>query len=244
MVRLPRVRYVTLLGTHLPNTLLGLVVATAGATIVGVLLSHAEIPLIAAAALAPDRVLGGELWRLVTWTFFELNPIGLIFACLLLAWLGRDLSAAWGHWRFVGVYLGFAAAVAVATCLVGLLWPAVRLQSYATAWAMCDALLIAWAIHFPNRQILLYFVIPLAGRNLVYLTIAGTALFALFSHPVFYVPHFIAIGFMLVFARYPALDLIWMRLRLALMRRSLPRRSGALRVVRSEDEKNPPRWLH
>lgn len=243
MVRLPRVRYVSVLGTHLPNTVLGVVIATAGATILGALLQHADVPFFAAAALVPEGVFRGELWRLVTWTFLEPNPIGLIFACLLLAWLGRDLSAAWGHWRFVGVYLGFAAAVAVATCLVGLFWSSLRLQPYATAWAMVDAILIAWAIHFPGRQILLYFVIPIAGRNLVYITIAGTALFALFSHPVFYVPHFIAIAFMLVFARYPALDLIWMRLRLALLRRSGPRRSGTLRVVRHE-EKSPPRWYH
>jgi len=244
MVRLPRVRYVTVLGMLLPNTVLGLVAATAGATILGILLARAGVPLIAAATLAPERVLGGELWRLVTWTFLELHPLGLIFACLLLAWLGRDLSAAWGHWRFVGVYLGFAAAVAVTTCLIALFSGSVRLQSYATAWAMCDAILIAWATHFPNRQILLYFIIPVSGRNLVYLTIGGTALFALFSDPVLYIPHFIAIGFMLVFARYPALDLVWMRLRLALMRRTVPRRSGTLRVVRGEEEKNPPRWLH
>jgi hypothetical protein len=109
---------------------------------------------------------------------------------------------------------------------------------------MGDALLIAWATHFPNRQILLYFLIPVAGRNLVILTIAGTALFALFSSPLLYIPHFIAIGFMMVFARYPALDLVWMRLRLALLRRSAPRRAGTLRVVRSEKEENPPRWLH
>lgn len=244
MVKLPRVRYVTVMGTPLPNTVLGLVIATAAATILGVLLSHGEIPLIAALTLSPERVFAGELWRLVTWTFLELNPLGLIFACLLLAWLGRDLSSAWGHWRFVGVYLGFAVAVAVTTCLIGLVVPAVRLQSFATAWAMGDALLIAWATHFPSRQILLYFLIPVAGRNLVVLTIAGTALFALFSSPLYYIPHFIAIGFMLVFARYPALDLVWMRLRLAMMRRPSPRRAGTLRVVRSEDEKNPPRWLH
>lgn len=244
MVRLPRVRYVTVLGTLLPNTVLGLVAATAVVTILGALFGHANVPLLAALALEPDRVFGGELWRLITWTFLEPNPLGLIFACLLLAWLGRDLSSAWGHWRFVGVYIGFAAAVAVTTCLIALFSSTVRLVPYATAWAMCDAILIAWATHFPNRQILLYFIIPVSGRNLVYLTIAGTALFALFSHPVLYIPHFIAIGFMMVFARYPALDLVWMKLRLALMRRSVPRRSGTLRVVRSEEEKNPPRWLH
>jgi membrane associated rhomboid family serine protease len=174
--------------------------------------------------------------------FLELNPLGLIFACLLLAWLGRDLSAAWGHWRFVGVYLGFAAAVGVTTCLIGLLLPAVRELSYATAWAMGDALLIAWATHFPTRQILLYFVLPIGGRNLIVLTIAGTALFALFSHPIYYVPHFVAIAFMLVFARYPALDLLWMRLRLLFMRRSSSRRNATLRVVRDDDK--TPRWYH
>ena len=242
MVKLPRVRYVTVLGALLPNTVLGLVIATASATILGVLMQHARFPLIALLDLQPERVLRGELWRLVTWTFLELNPLGLIFACLLLAWLGRDLSAAWGHWRFVGVYLGFAAAVGVTTCLFGLVLPAVRELSYATAWAMGDALLIAWATHFPTRQILLYFVLPIGGRNLIVLTIAGTALFALFSHPIYYIPHFVAIGFMLVFARYPALDLLWMRLRLLFMRRSSSRRNATLRVVRDDDK--TPRWYH
>jgi membrane associated rhomboid family serine protease len=242
MVRLPRVRYVTVLGAPLPNTVLGLVAATAGLTVLGVLMQHAGLPLIAWLDLQPERVLRGELWRLVSWTFLELSPLGLIFACLLLAWLGRDLSASWGYWRFVGVYLGFAAAVAAATCLVGLLLPGVRGQSYATAWAMGDAILIAWATHFPTRQILLYFVLPIGGRNLIVLTIAGTLLFALFSHPVYYVPHFLAIGMMLVFARYPALDLLWMRLRLLAMRRRSTRRNSSLHVVR-DDEKSP-RWYH
>ena len=242
MVKLPRVRYVTVLGALLPNTVLGLVIATASATILGVLMQHARFPLIALLDLQPERVFRGELWRLVTWTFLELNPLGLIFACLLLAWLGRDLSAAWGHWRFVGVYLGFAAAVGVTTCLIGFMLPAVRELSYATAWAMGDALLIAWATHFPTRQILLYFVLPIGGRNLIVLTIAGTALFALFSHPIYYVPHFVAIAFMLVFARYPALDLLWMRLRLLFMRRSSSRRNATLRVVRDDDK--TPRWYH
>ncbi len=242
-MRLPRVRSINVLGTYLPNTVVLLVGTTLAATVLGVLLARSGVPLIAAGALAPDRVLSGELWRLVTWTFFELSPLGLIFGCLLLAWLGRDLSSAWGYWRFVGVYLGFAGAIGVATCLVSLVWPAVRVQSYATTWAMGDAIIIAWATQFPHRQILVYFVLPISGRNLIYLTVAGTALFALFSDPVLFVPHFLAIASMLVFARYPALDLIWMRLRLALMRRATPRRTSGLRVVEREEEK-PPRWLH
>lgn len=241
MVRLPRVRFVHVMGAHLPSTVLGLVGLTAGATIVGVLAGR---PFLMAAALIPERVLEGELWRLLTWTFFELSPLGLIFSCLLLAWLGRDLSDAWGHWRFVSVYLGFTAAVGAATCLLSLAWSDVASAPYLTAWAMGDAILIAWAIQFPHRHILAYLVIPVGGRNLIYLTVAGTALFAIFGGPLLFVPHFIAIGFMLVFARYPALDLIWMRLRLFLIRRTVPRRSSGLRVVRGEDKDPPSRWLH
>jgi len=242
-VKLPRVRFVRVLGTSLPSTVAALVALMAGATILGVLLAHAGVPLLMAAALVPEQVLRGELWRLLTWTFIEPDPVGLVFSCLLLAWLGRDLSDAWGHWRFVGVYLAFAAAVAATTCALALAWPPLGTRAYLTAWAMSDAILVAWATQFPHRQILAYFVIPVGGRNLVFLTVAGTLLFAVFSGPVRYVPHFIAIGFMLVFARYPALDLIWLRLRLFLLRRPPARRnSGALHVVRSEEQKS--RWLH
>lgn len=238
-MRLPRVRYVNVLGASIPSTVVALVALTAGATILDVLTGRW---LAFGAGLVPEYVLRGELWRLVTWTWIESSPLGLIFSCLLLAMLGRDLSPAWGHWRFASVYLGFTAAVGAATCGLALLLPALRAIPYLTAWAMVDAMLIAWAIQFPHRQILVYMVIPVAGRNLVYLTVAGTALFAVFSSPLLFVPHFIAIGFMLVFARYPALDLIWLRLRILLLRRPPARRNSGLHVVRSEEQKS--RWLH
>lgn len=242
MVKLPRVRMIPILGAYLPNTVIGLVATLFGATVLGVLLAGAGVPLIAAGALMPDRVLQGEVWRLFTWTFFELNPIGLIFSCLMLGFLGRDLSSAWGHWRFVGMYLVLASLVGAGTCLAGLALPSVARQAYATAWPLGDALLIAWASHFPNRQILMYFVLPIGGRNLVYLVIAGTLLFALFGGMAMFVPHFLAIAIVLVFSRRTALELVWLRMRLALTRR--PSQSAArLHVVRKDDGE-PKGWLH
>ncbi len=242
MVKLPRVRMIPILGTYLPNTVIGLVAALFGGTILGVLLAGAGVPLIAAGALMPDRVLQGEIWRLVTWTFFELNPIGLIFSCLMLGFLGRDLSSAWGHWRFVGMYLALASLVGAGVCLVALAWPAVARQAYATAWPIGDALLVSWASQFPNRQILMYFVLPIGGRNLVYLVIAGTLLFALFGGLALFVPHFLAIVIVLVFMRRTALDLVWLRLRLAMTRRT-SQSAARLHVVRKE-EGEPKGWLH
>jgi hypothetical protein len=132
--------------------------------------------------------------------------------------------------------------VGAGVCLVALVWPAVASQAYATAWPLGDALLIAWASQFPNRQILMYFVLPIGGRNLVYLVIAGTLLFALFGGLALFVPHFLAIVIVLVFMRRPALDLVWLRLRLAMSRRT-SQSTARLHVVRKE-EGEPKGWLH
>ena len=63
---------------------------------------------------------------------------------------------------------------------------------------------------------LVYFVIPLGGRNLIYATIGGTLVFALLSGFVLFVPHFIALGLMLAYLREPAIGRFWQRLTLGM----------------------------
>jgi membrane associated rhomboid family serine protease len=242
-VRLPRVRQIEILGAYLPSTVFGLVALTFATTLLGMLLRSTDFPLLNLGALVPGLVLRGQLWRLVTWAFLEPDPINFIFGLLLLAMIGRDLSQAWGHWRFVGRYLGFAAGIGAATCLLAFS-PFVAAFPYRTIWALGDTMLVAWAIQFPSRQVLLYFVIPLSGRNLIYATVGATAVLAVFSGtPIPYIPHFLGMGAMLALARYPSLRLIWLRVLLALERQKRPRRDSPLHVVRREGDE-PPRWLH
>jgi membrane associated rhomboid family serine protease len=241
-VRLPRVRYVNVLGAYLPNTVLLLVGATFAASLAGVVLMRSGIPFILLGSLVPDRVLGGELWRLVTWTFFELNPLGLIFGCLLLAWFGKDLSEAWGHWRFVAYYLGFTATIGAIICLLSLAWSELRTMPVLSMWPMGDALLVSWAIRFPHRPILVFMVIPVSGRNLIALTAGITALFAVYAGLAPFVPHFLAIGLVLALNRRTGLDNLWLRLRFALAQRRTYR-SSALRAV-PKQKSEPPEWLH
>jgi len=193
--------------------------------------------------LEPDRVLRGEVWRLVTWSFFELSPLGLIFGCLLLLMIGRDLADAWGTRRFLGAYLVLTTIVGALTVLVGLAWTEVRLFSYVTIWPVLEALIIAWAIWFPSRQILVYFVIPLSGRNLVLMTIGGTLVFALLLSISLFVPHFLAEGVALAYLRVPAIGRMFQRLSLG-VRGGQRRRATHLRAVDRDREDEPPRWLH
>jgi membrane associated rhomboid family serine protease len=194
--------------------------------------------------LAPNAVVAGQVWRLFTWSFFELSPLGLIFGCLILLIFGRDLSDVWGPRRFLLTYLTLTVVTGGLTTLLGLVFGSVGAWPYYTVWPVAEAFVIAWATLFPSRQMLVYFVIPLGGRNLILFTVGCTLVFALLSGFVPFVPHFIAQALMLAYLREPAIGRLWQRLTLG-MRGGGKRRPTHLRAVdRLDREDEPPRWLH
>jgi membrane associated rhomboid family serine protease len=202
-------------------------------------------PILDAGILVPQNVWAGEAWRLLTWVFFEMHPVSLVFACLMLGWLGPDLCQAWGARRLVASYLGCAVAAGVLTSLLALLlpWAGLLGMPYASAWAAIEPVVIAWAWLYPERRILIYFVLPVQGRTLIQLTIGLTALFAVFQGWQLFVPHFIAQGLMLLYLdRLLFVRKIWLRMRLAAYERELRKRASHLRVVRRDGDERPPRY--
>jgi membrane associated rhomboid family serine protease len=232
---------IVILGQWLPMPVVWLAGMTAVLSILGALWPQ----FLMLCALKPAMVWAGQVWRLLTWGFFETEPISLVFACWLTAALGPDLCQVWGTRRFVAIYLSCAVLAGSLTSLLALALPAAQPMGgyYASPWAVVDALIIAWATFFPGRRILLFFVLPTQGRTLVLLTIGFTALFAVFQGWQPFVPHFIAQGLILVYLdRLRFVRLGWLRLRLALYEREMRRRSSHLRVVPRDDEQRPPRY--
>jgi membrane associated rhomboid family serine protease len=202
-------------------------------------------PLLVAGVLVPVNVWAGELWRLASWVFFERNPISLVFACLLIVWLGPDLWQRWGTRRLLAVYLGGAALTGAATCAIARLLPVDWLMSkpFASAWPIVDALIIAWATLYPERRILIYFILPVQGRMLIGATIGLTVLFAIFEGWLAFVPHFVAQGAMLLYVdRLQLFRRLWLRVRLAAYERQLRKRTSRFTVVRRADQDRPPRY--
>jgi membrane associated rhomboid family serine protease len=178
---------------QIPRVITALIAVTAVISIVSAIaLRHGETRPIDYGLMLPSAVWHGQVWRLATWVFYELDPVSLVFACLTLFWFGRDLLAAWGERRFLAVYFGLAIAAAAVTCLVGLLWPAVAQIPRGGSWPAQTGLIVAWGALHPDRQLLLYFVVRVTGRQLVWITFLGTALFALFMGLPPFVPHFAA----------------------------------------------------
>ena len=208
----------------------------------------AQVPgLLEAGAFVPGLVLSGEVWRLVTWAFFEMHPLTLVFAALALFWFGNDLVRLWGPGRFLATYLGLAAAAAGVTCLLALFWSRLSALQFLGAWPVISGLIIAWAIAFPTRSIFVYFVLPLQGRNLIYATLGGTLLVALLSGSIVsYVPNFVAelLALVAMRGRNP-LSGLWTKVKFELAYRRWRHRSSNLREVpRPRSRGEDPRWYH
>lgn len=204
-------------------------------------LQRSGIPAVTTAALFPPLVLQGQIWRAVTWAFFEMAGLNLVLGAVLMAMIGRDLAGLWGGSRYLLVCLGIALATGSLTTLIGLLWGDVNASGYLSIWPLGDALLIAWALLFPNRTILFMFVLPAAGRNLLYLTVGITALFAVMDGFSNYLPHFLAMGLMYAYIRGGTALAAQLKLNRLL---SSKRGNPGLRVVDGGKTPNGSGWVH
>jgi len=226
-------------GGRTPATVGGLIVAIIAASLLG-----AFVPgLVAVGAFMPALVWSGQLWRLVTWPLFESGPaapLNLVFAALMLFWFGRDLCHAWGPRRFLATFLGLSAASAALTCLAArFAFLSLMGGVWVGPWVAITALTVAWALIFPERQILFMLALPVSGRVLLWLTIGGTVLYAVFGQFLYYVPHFLAQIIMVGYVRGWTPRGLWQSWRIGQFERRARRRASHLKVVKKED-----RWLN
>lgn len=125
-------------------------------------------------ALVPYKVGKGEVWRLVTWAFVELSLGSLVVACVAFYMFASELSSEWGAARFARYVLSIVVIAGLGTTLVAYAIPKARYLGFGAGWALDDAIIIAWAVTFPERQINYYNVLELGGRPLVYGTVGLT----------------------------------------------------------------------
>jgi membrane associated rhomboid family serine protease len=192
--------------------------------------------------LQPDRVLHGEVWRLLTYTFLQIEPFGLIFGALAMWWIGSPLEDVWGKRRLLTHYFLATGLAGVLTCLVGLASGAVREHAYLGTWAAQEALIGAFGTVLATTPIRLFFVLPVGGNTLILASAGITLLYVIMAGgPVPYLPHLFALGLGVLLAR-GSFDprTLWLRLKVIWIERRM--RSRKLRVVKDlEDQLGGPR---
>lgn len=122
--------------------------------------------------LVPELVLTrGWVWQLATYAFVHADIVHLLFNMLIVWMFGVDLERRWGAAAFTKFYLVCAVGAGATVLLVSLLpydgSRAMYLASTVGASGACYGLLMAWAVLFPTREMLLFFVFPVQARYAV-----------------------------------------------------------------------------
>jgi membrane associated rhomboid family serine protease len=181
-------------GGRLPWAVGLLIVVTVALSLVAAFGDRHAGPLFELASLRPADVWRGQVWRLVTWPFIQASPFSLLWACLFLYWFGRDLAQDWGSPRFLAVFGVVVAIAGAGTCLAGLVDPAVLDHAYLGGYAIECAMTVAWGLWFPDQVVRLYFILPIRGVVIAWLTIGITVLFAIYSGWEGVLPELVAEG--------------------------------------------------
>ena len=133
---------------------------------VGVYVLQLLIPseqMIAMFGLIPARVARFEIWRLFTYQFLHGGVWHLAINMLMLWMFGSELEQRWGRRFFLRYYL---------LCAVGggLTYAGVRYGTWIPSVGASGAIygiLMAYAMWFPNRIVLLAFLFPLRVRHVI-----------------------------------------------------------------------------
>lgn len=114
-----------------------------------------------------------ELWRLATYAFVESTFFGLIFALLILWIFGGWFERSFGRRDTIRFFSISVVGAAILAIPLGILFDIVMpFHDPGIAEgpdAALDAMLVAFALTYPNSNILFGFVLPMRTRTVIYL---------------------------------------------------------------------------
>ena len=151
-----------------------LIVYLIGAYCVGFVLNMVAPGFLSYLNFQPYYILHGQIWRIFTWIFMPTDTNIILLAIMMLFYyqLGTTLERTWGTFRF-NVYIigGILLTVIGSLAAYGLIYLfAGQGMAYATSSIMGQlisttyinmSIFLAFAVMYPDMQILLYFVIPI-----------------------------------------------------------------------------------
>ncbi len=121
-------------------------------------------------------LLRGEVWRIITFIFFPLdsNPFFLLLTLYFYYWIGSSLEREWGTARFTIYYLSGVLLTVIGAVLASLISGTPDLM-VAGATYVNLSMFLAFAVLFPDMQVLIMFIIPV---KIKWLAIIDAVLFA------------------------------------------------------------------
>ncbi len=142
--------------------------------------------------LDPERLMNGEVWRAVSHIFLPrtMSPLWALIGAFFLMWLGRGLDEAWGPFRVNLYVMGGIVSLTAGALIFGYV---------GGGFWFFQTLLFAFAIFYPNEEIMLFFVIPIKVKWLAIIGAATLAFIVLGTPAMFWQALFANLNFLVAF---------------------------------------------
>jgi len=106
------------------------------------------------------QILRGEVWRIITWLFIPMqdNIFFLALSLYFYYFIGSTLEQQWGTPKFTIYYIGGI----IFNIIVGtIMWAITGLGFFLSSEYINLSMFFAFAVLFPDMQIMLFFIIPI-----------------------------------------------------------------------------------
>lgn len=150
-------------------------------------------------ALQPDAIKDGQWWRLYALLTSGLLTLPatssgishLFFTLIGLYFLSTDLETRWGKWRFFRFLFASVIAGSLLVLLLDAIAPGAATLFHPVgeplfgASAAIAGTAVAWSREHADSQVRLFFVLPITGRWLLWITIGFCFLQLLYTQPIY-----------------------------------------------------------
>ncbi len=148
---------------NLPAVMIGLYVA-------GYILQTFSPSVLAFLRLEPYYILHGQIWRIITWVIIPPSSLDIFTIIMLMFYfsIGQSLERTWGAFRFnVYIFTGIIFTVIGAFVLYAVYallgmysYNMVMIGYYFSTYYINMSIFLAFALSYPDMQVMLYFIIP------------------------------------------------------------------------------------
>lgn len=194
--------------------------------------------------LSASGLMSGFVFQLFTYPLIEVNLMGFIFNALVVWFIGSELEKQWGSKIYVRFLLINVLGVGIIYALVNLLF-FYGTFTYSSPihglTGMNFAMLIAYALLYPDRQMSLMMVFPMRARTFCWILAGIEAYMAIFSNLTSAWAHLLAMGISYLIIRFQTKPLVRMALN-ATFETKKRSKTNHLYVVKDEEQKPPKFW--
>jgi membrane associated rhomboid family serine protease len=193
--------------------------------------------------LSGSGILSGFIFQLVTYPFVETQFMGILFNCLVVWFIGSELESQWG----TKVYLRF---LLITVLTVGIIYAGISIAFLNGTYVYSSpihglsginfALLIAYAILYPDRQMSFMMIFPMKALAFCWILVGIEVYMAVFSNLANSWAHLLAMGVAYLVIKFQSKPFVRTFLHSTLSTKKQSKKH--LYVVKDDDQDPPKYW--